>query len=70
VSHGGQGFYPISDPARRNRPAVQLAKATGISKQTVSNMVNGRRGISKANALKLAAYFRAPAETFLEVTAG
>ena len=49
---------------------VELAKVTGISKQTVSNMVNGRRGISKANALKLAAYFRAPAETFLEVTAG
>ena len=44
---------------------AKLAAATGISKQTISNIVNGRRGISKANALELAAYFRLPVGMFL-----
>lgn len=47
---------------------AELAAATGISKQTVSNIVKGRRGISKVNALKLAAFFRAPLETFFDTT--
>lgn len=37
--------------------AVDVAKATGIPTATLSNVLAGRRGISKQNAFKLGEYF-------------
>jgi HTH-type transcriptional regulator / antitoxin HigA len=42
-----------------------VAKATGIPRQTITNIVNGQRGISKANAFKLARYFHTAPNFFL-----
>jgi HTH-type transcriptional regulator/antitoxin HigA len=44
---------------------AQVAQATGVPRQTVTNIVNGDRGISKANAVKLARYFHAAPGLFL-----
>jgi HTH-type transcriptional regulator / antitoxin HigA len=43
-----------------------LAKATGIPPSTISNVVARRRGISKANAIVLGAYFGVSASVFLD----
>ncbi|MFM8635626.1 MAG: type II toxin-antitoxin system HigA family antitoxin [Planctomycetia bacterium] len=51
--------------SRRITPAV-LAKATGIPTSTISNVLAGRRGISKANAVALGAHFGVSASVFLD----
>lgn len=44
---------------------AQVAKATGIPPATLSNVLADRRGVSKANAVKLAKYFRVSPTAFL-----
>jgi HTH-type transcriptional regulator/antitoxin HigA len=44
---------------------TELAKQTGIPTTTLSNVLAGRRGISKDNVLKLAKYFRVSPTLFL-----
>jgi HTH-type transcriptional regulator/antitoxin HigA len=44
---------------------AEVARATGIPRQTITNIVNGDRGISKANAVKLARYFQVAPGLFL-----
>jgi HTH-type transcriptional regulator/antitoxin HigA len=43
----------------------EVARTTGIPRQTITNIVNGDRGISKANAVKLARFFRVTPGLFL-----
>jgi HTH-type transcriptional regulator/antitoxin HigA len=50
----------------RQITAAHVAKETGIPHATLSNVLAGRRGISKANAVKLGRYFNVPASLFLE----
>ena len=45
---------------------AQLAAATGISRQTISNVLADRRGISKSAAVKLAEFFRVPVGDFVK----
>ncbi len=44
---------------------AQVARATGIPRQTITNIVSGTRGISKANRTKLAEYFRVSPDVFV-----
>ena len=44
---------------------AQVARATSIPRQTITNIVSGTRGISKTNRAKLAKYFRVSADVFL-----
>jgi len=48
----------------RRVSAAGLAKATGIPPSTISNILAQRRGISKANAVALGAYFGVSASVF------
>jgi HTH-type transcriptional regulator/antitoxin HigA len=50
----------------RETTAAQVSKDTGIPHATISNVLAGRRGISKASAVKLAHYFNVPVSIFLE----
>ncbi len=50
--------------ARRVTKA-EVAQATRIPRQTITNAVDGDRGISKANAVKLARYFHVSPGLFL-----
>lgn len=43
-----------------------LSRATGIPRSVLTNVLNGRRAISKANAVKLSAFFRVPVGVFIE----
>lgn len=36
---------------------AEVARSTGISPATITSAINGQRGISKQNAIRLAAYF-------------
>jgi len=64
---------PDHDPAEtlnnllktRGVSPAGLAKATGIPSSTISNVLARRRGISKANAIALGAYFGVSAAEFL-----
>ena len=47
------------------RTQADVARATGISRATLSSAIAGRRGISKANAAKLADYFHVSPALFL-----
>jgi plasmid maintenance system antidote protein VapI len=49
----------------RGVSAAGLAKATGIPPSTISSILAKRRGISKANAVTLGAYFGVSASVFL-----
>jgi addiction module HigA family antidote len=49
----------------RGLTKAEVAQATGIPRQTITNIVKGDRGISKANAVKLARYFHAAPGLFL-----
>lgn len=53
----------------RELTAAQLARDTGIGHGTLSNVLAGRRGISKANAARLASYFHLPVAAFLDSVA-
>ena len=44
---------------------AEIARGTGLSRQTITNIVNGRRGITPANIQKLAAFFHVPPSVFL-----
>jgi HTH-type transcriptional regulator/antitoxin HigA len=67
--------YPVPDVppgevlahliSERGVTNAEVARATGIPRQTITNIVNGDRGISKANAVKLAKYFQATPGLFL-----
>lgn len=50
----------------RELTAAQVARDTGIGHSTLSNVLAGRRGISKTNAAKLAGYFHLPVAAFLD----
>jgi len=50
----------------RGLKVAELAEATAINKGTISSIRGSNRGVSKENAMKLAAYFRVPAEAFIE----
>jgi len=49
----------------RGVSSAVLAKATGIPPSTISNILARRRGISKANAVALGAYFGVSVSLFL-----
>jgi HTH-type transcriptional regulator/antitoxin HigA len=53
--------------ARQLSPAA-LSRATDIPRSVLSNVLAGRRGVSKANALRLARFFRVPTSLFIEET--
>ncbi len=44
---------------------AQLAREVGIPRATLTNVVNGSRGISKASAAKLGAYFHVSPAAFI-----
>ena len=45
---------------------AQVARETGIAQSTITNAINGTRGISKANVTRLAAYFHVSPTAFIE----
>ena len=45
---------------------AQVARDIGIAQSTLTNVICGRRGISKANAGKLARYFHVAPTAFIE----
>jgi HTH-type transcriptional regulator / antitoxin HigA len=45
---------------------AQLARDTGLARSIITNVLAGRRAISKANALKLAKYFSVSISLFIE----
>jgi HTH-type transcriptional regulator/antitoxin HigA len=49
----------------RGHTQVQVAKAMESSRGAVSDVLSGRRQVSKSHAKKLAAFYRVPAELFL-----
>jgi HTH-type transcriptional regulator/antitoxin HigA len=46
---------------------AQIARDTGIAQSTLTNVIRGRRGISKVNAGRLAKYFHVAPTAFIEV---
>jgi HTH-type transcriptional regulator/antitoxin HigA len=44
---------------------TELARSAGIPRSVISNILAGRRGVSKTNALRLADHFRVPVDVFL-----
>ncbi len=46
---------------------AQAAKALGVTRQTLNNLLNGKSGISPEMAVRLAKAFGSSAETWLEV---
>ena len=44
---------------------AQLARDTGIPRSTITDVLAGRRQISKANAVRFGGYFGTPADLFL-----
>jgi len=44
---------------------TELSRACHVPRTTINEILAGRRGISKANALRLAKYFGVPAEEFI-----
>jgi HTH-type transcriptional regulator/antitoxin HigA len=51
----------------RQVTAAATSRATGVPRSVLSNVLAGRRSISKASAIKLADYFRVPVAVFLQV---
>jgi HTH-type transcriptional regulator/antitoxin HigA len=45
---------------------AEVGRATGVPRSVLSNVLAGRRAISKTNAMRLAHYFRVPASMFIE----
>jgi HTH-type transcriptional regulator/antitoxin HigA len=44
---------------------AEVARATGIARQTITNIVNASRGISATNRTKLASYFHVSPQLFV-----
>ncbi|MCA9203706.1 MAG: helix-turn-helix transcriptional regulator, partial [Planctomycetales bacterium] len=69
----------ISEPARKVTSAemlaqlieskevtrAEIARATGIPRSTITNVLSGRRQISKENVTRLAKYFHVDPSVFL-----
>jgi plasmid maintenance system antidote protein VapI len=49
----------------RQLTRAEVARATNIPRATITNILNGARGISKANALRLADFFHVARTAFL-----
>ena len=49
----------------RGLTRAELARETGIPRSAITNILQGRRGISKANARRLAEFFRVPISAFI-----
>ncbi len=49
----------------RQLTRAEVARATSIPRSTITNILNGTRGISKANALRLADFFHVARTAFL-----
>lgn len=49
----------------RGATKAEVARQTGIARQTITNIVTGARGVSQANRAKLAAYFHVSPAVFL-----
>jgi len=50
----------------RNVTRAHVARETGIARSAITNILAGRRGISKSNAVRLARYFHVPVGLFLD----
>jgi HTH-type transcriptional regulator/antitoxin HigA len=50
----------------RQVTAADVSRAAGVPRSVLSNVLAGRRSVSKASALKLAEFFRVPVTAFLE----
>jgi len=50
----------------RGLSRAQLARETGIPRATITNILSGRRAVSKTNAVRLAKYFQVPVSIFIE----
>ena len=44
---------------------AEVARATGIARQTITNIISGARGISATNRLKLASFFHVSPQLFI-----
>lgn len=51
--------------AERGASRAELARATGIARSTISEVLKGKRAISVENAFRLGEYFHADASLFL-----
>ena len=49
----------------REMTQAELSRASQVPRTTINEILAGRRGISKANALRLASFFRVPTEEFI-----
>ena len=49
----------------RQLTRAEVARGTNISRATITNILNGTRGISKANALRLADFFHVARTAFI-----
>jgi HTH-type transcriptional regulator/antitoxin HigA len=49
----------------RGLTRAQLSRATGIPRSAITNILQGRRSISKANARRLAEFFNSPVSAFI-----
>ena len=49
----------------RGATKAEVARQTGIARQTLTNIVSGARGVSQANRKKLATFFRVAPAVFL-----
>jgi HTH-type transcriptional regulator / antitoxin HigA len=49
----------------RRLTRAEVARGTGIPRATITNILNGRRGISKANSMRLAEFFHVAKTAFL-----
>jgi HTH-type transcriptional regulator/antitoxin HigA len=45
---------------------AELSRRSGVPRSVLSNILAGRRGISKATALRLSRFFRVPVNIFLD----
>jgi HTH-type transcriptional regulator/antitoxin HigA len=52
----------------RQVTAADVSRATGVPRSVLSNVLAGRRSISKGAAVKLADYFRVPVGLFLDAS--
>lgn len=78
TGHYEQRYFPAPDvtPADvlmhlmevRGVSKAEVARATGIARQTITNIVSGDRGISAANRTKLASYFHVSPHLFVAET--
>lgn len=49
----------------RGLSQTQLSRDSGVPRTTINEILGGKRGISKLNAVRLAKFFRVPVEEFV-----